>query len=339
MRLSLGTMLFGEQLSKDESFDIIDHFVNKGNYKFDTAQMYPVPCKKEKLYFTEEIIGEWLNSISNSKKSKIKVSTKFPNFSRKLDFLRKTNNHCISYKELKESIVASLKRLNLDSLETFFIHWPSRTINNFGKSFYQSNGEEHQFCSSLEETYTNLLALAEEGLCRNIGVSNESATGLHCLSKVTGGKKDIGIYIQNPYNLLNLSADINITEFCLATNIRMQAHSPLAFGILTGKYADGSYPKDSRRYLYPKYFDRYLNENSNKLVIKLIDICKFYEIDIIEIAYRYLLNNNAVTEIICGVKNIGQLDKALESIKKGPLPKDIYNLLFKCLSEYSITAW
>ena len=145
--------------------------------------MYPVPSTEEKFNLTEKIIGEWVHTLSSTDKSKIQISTKFPNFSKKLNYLRKINNPSISYRELKESLVSSLKRLNIDSVETFFIHWPYREINNFGKSFYQSKNNENEICSSLEETYSNLLELAKEGLCKSIGISNESSIGLHCLKK------------------------------------------------------------------------------------------------------------------------------------------------------------
>ena len=153
----------------------------------------------------------------------------------------------------------SLSRLKLNSLETFFIHWPARTINNFGRSYYQSNGNEKDIYEQLKETFSNLNKLVKEGLCKSIGISNESAIGLHCLKNFS---KDSELYIQNSYNLLNPTFDVNLTEFCLATNVKFQAHSPLAFGTLTGKYQFDNLPINSRRYKYTNYFDRYWYENS-----------------------------------------------------------------------------
>ena len=339
MRLSLGTMQIGGELSEIESFKILNHYFSCGYYKFDTAQMYPVPSSKNKFALTEKILGNWLNSLNKNDKDKIQISTKFPNYSKKLHYLRESNDLVISYKELKESLLSSLKRLNLNNVETFFIHWPSREINNFGKSFYQSKGDEKTICSSLEETYSNLFLLASDGLCKSVGISNESTIGLHCLSKVASHNEEIPLYMQNPYNLLNPTVDINITEFCMATNIKLQAHSPLAFGVLTGKYKDDSLPKNSRRFLYPNYFDRYQNIRSKKLIDTLFKSCESFNLNLIELSYRYLLNNPSVSEIIIGAKNIPQIDFAIESLAKGKLPKNIYDEVFRILSENSITAW
>ena len=339
MRLSLGTMQIGGELSKYESFKILDHYFFSGNLKFDTAPMYPVPASKEKFNLSEEIIGEWINSLSKRDKSRIKVSTKFSNYSKKLKYLRKNNHRVISHNELKQSLLSSLEKLNLNQIETFFIHWPSREINNFGKSFYQSKGDENILCSSLEEPYSNLFLLANEGFCKNIGISNESSIGLHCLSKVAEKYKNIPLYIQNSYNLLNPTVDINITEFCLATNIKLQAHSPLAFGVLSGKYRDNALPENSRRFLYPNYFDRYYNAKSKKLVDFLYKVSESFNLSLVELSYRYLLNNPSVSEIIIGSKNIVQINEALESVAKGKLPNEIYNEVFRVLSKYSISAW
>ena len=339
MRLSLGTMQIGGELSKFESFEILDHYFFSGNFKFDTAPMYPVPASKENFNLSEEILGKWINSLCERDKSKVKLSTKFPNYSKKLNYLRKNNDTVISHKELKQSLLNSLKKLNLDQIETFFIHWPSREINNFGKSFYQSKGDENILCSSLEETYSNLFLLANEGFCKNIGISNESPIGLHCLSKVAEKHKNIPLYIQNSYNLLNPTVDINITEFCLATNIKLQAHSPLAFGLLSGKYRDNALPENSRRFLYPNYFERYHNAKSKKLVDSLCKVSESFNLSLVELSYRYLLNNPSVSEIIIGSKNIIQINAALESVEKGKLPNEIYNQVFRLLSDFSISAW
>ena len=339
MRLSLGTMQFGGELSKFKSFEILNHYLSSGFFKFDTAQMYPVPSTKYKFNLSEKIIGEWINTLSIRERTKIQISTKFPNFSKKLNYLRESNDLIISYNELKKSLLGSLKRLNLESIETFFIHWPSRSMNNFGKSFYQSNGNEDKILASLEETYSNLFLLANEGLCKSVGISNETAVGLFCLKKIGEFNKEVPLYIQNSYNLLSPTVDINISEFCMATNINLQAHSPLAFGVLSGKYRNNSLPKDSRRFLYPNYFDRYYNESSKKLVTSLSKVCEFFDLDLVELSYRYLLNNPAVSEIIIGGKNIPQIDKALEYVAKGKLSSEIYDEVFHVLSNFSITAW
>ena len=339
MRISLGTMQMGGELSKEKSFELLNYYFLSGYYKFDTAQMYPVPSTEAKLYLTENIIGEWVNTLSTEDKTKIQISTKFPNFSKKLNYLRKINNPFISYEELKDSLVCSLKRLNIDCIETFFIHWPYRDINNFGKSFYQSKNNENEICSSLEETYSNLLELAREGLCKSVGISNESAIGLHCLKKTSENFREISLYIQNSYNILNPTVDINISEFCLATNILMQAHSPLAFGVLTGKYRNNVLPKDSRRFKYPKYFERYNNERTSILIKELLEICDSFELTLIELSYRYLLNNPAVSEIIIGGKSVFQIKEAISFISKGKLSNEIYKKVFDLITNYSITAW
>ena len=149
--------------------------------------------------------------------------------------------------------------------------------------------------------------------------------------------KNIPLYIQNSYNLFNPTVDINITEFCLATNIKLQAHSPLAFGVLTGKYRYNALPENSRRFLYPNYFDRYYNAKSKKLVDFLYKVSESFNLSLVELSYRYLLNNPSVSEIIIEVKISLRLMEVLESVAKGNYQNEIYNEVFRVLSKYSIS--
>ena len=119
----------------------------------------------------------------------------------------------------------------------------------------------------------------------------------------------------------------------------MQAHSPLAFGVLTGKYKKNLLPKNSRRFLYPNYFDRYHNERSSMLIESLLRICDSFELNLPELSYRYLLNNQSVSEIIIGGKNIFQIKEAILFLSKGELPKEVYKKVFDVITNYSITAW
>lgn len=339
MRISLGTMQMGSTIPFQKSQDLLKTYYELGHTKIDTAQMYPVPSTLNKFCLTEEIIGDWLSQLSNSEKDKIMVSTKFPNFSKKLNYLRDSNERVISYDELKNSLNSSLERLNLPAIDIYFIHWPSRLTNNFGKSFYNDSDSENQICEELEETYSNLLKLKDEGLCKKIGVSNETSLGLHSLKVATSKSENIDLYIQNSYNILNPTLDINIKEFCLATGIKIQAHSPLAFGVLTGKYQNNQLPIKSRRYENPNYFDRYLTTRSFELVSELQKISKQFNINIIELSYRFLLNNKALSEIVVGVKNKDQLNFALASINKGILPESVFQSVQNLLTNYGIVSW
>ena len=179
MRVTLGTMQMGEEVSEEISFKILNYYIKQGLYKIDTAQMYPIPSSKNNFKLTEKILGKWINSLGLYERNLIKISTKFPNYSKKLGYLRRNNSEIISYKELKDSLIGSLKRLNLENVETFFIHWPSRNINNFGKSFYKSTGRENFLYENLMETFSNFSRLINDGLCKSIGISNESAIALH----------------------------------------------------------------------------------------------------------------------------------------------------------------
>lgn len=329
----------GSELSYESSHKLLDQYIEKGYYKLDTAQMYPVPGSQDHFCLTEKLLGDWVKKHTVNDQSKIRISTKFPNYSKRLTYLRKNKSNIISYQELKDSITSSLKRLNIPIIDIYYIHWPSRATNNFGKSFYESSGNETSICYELEETYSNLMMLKKEGLCRSIGVSNETSIALYSLKSATKESRDIDLYLQNSYNILNPTLDINITEFCLSTGIKIQAHSPLAFGVLTGKYQNNALPRDSRRKLYPNYFDRYLTPRSCFMISELDQLCSEFKINIIELSYRFLLNNPAVSEIVIGVKNRDQLDYAIHSIEKGKLPAEIYKSIQQLLQEHSITSW
>jgi len=295
MRICLGTMQMGLAIPKEQSISILNRYLELGYKKLDTASMYPVPATETMYGCSELILGDWISTLPIDIRNKLKISTKFPNYSPRLKYLRKSQSTVIPYSELSLSITDSLKRMKVEYVDTYFIHWPSRKTNNFGSSFYKNTTEEANIIEDLQETFTNLKKLIISGYCKNIGISNETAIGLHVLAGIRSDSDNFSLYLQNPYNLLNLSLDLSLTEFCLATKIYIQGHSPLAFGELTGKYLKNT-PKDSRKAIYPLNFNRYSTKNSFFLISSLEQIALKNSMPLAEISYRFLLRNMALTE-------------------------------------------
>ena len=133
------------------------------------------------------------------------------------------------------------------------------------------------------------------------------------MKKTAENFKQISLYIQNSYNVLNPSVDINISEFCLATNINMQAHSPLAFGVLTGKYFNHEIPKNSRLDLFPT-LKRYNGKRSMDAALSYQKIADKYGLSLTNLALSFVNDRPFVTSNIIGATTLNQLKENIESI-------------------------
>ena len=151
----------------------------------------------------------------------------------------------ITKENVRSAIEGSLKRLKTDYIDLYQIHWPTRTVNRWGKLDYDAEMANTE--DFIEETLTFLSELVKEGKIRSIGVSNETAWGLHKFISLSNEKGLPRIAsIQNPYNLIQRSYDVNTSEFTIREDISLLAYSPLAGGILTGKYLNNNFPDGAR---------------------------------------------------------------------------------------------
>ncbi|KAF9605277.1 hypothetical protein IFM89_015893, partial [Coptis chinensis] len=248
-KLCLGTMTFGEQSSLNQSFRLLDEAFDAGINLFDSAEMYPVPHRAETQGRSEEYLGRWIRERKISR-NKLVLSTKVAGPSGQMTWIR-GGPMCLDAKNITSAIDNSLLRLQTDYIDLYQIHWPDRYVPMFGETDYDPT---RQFSSvPIEEQVSALGKAVSAGKIRYIGISNETAYGLMKFLQVA---RDTPSYpkivsVQNSYNLLCRSFDSGLAECCHHEGIFLLAYSPLAMGLLSGKYSSPcGGPPDSRMNLF-----------------------------------------------------------------------------------------
>ena len=307
--ICLGTMTWGKQNDQNQAFEQMNYSVNQGINFFDTAEMYAVPSTKETYGTTETIIGNWFKQ--EKKREKIIVATKVTGPG--LSWIRGGG---LQYTKENISIAleGSLKRLQTDYIDLYQLHWPERNTNFFGKLGYKHLDKEKEW-SNFQSILSILDKFVKEGKIRYFGISNESAWGLSkflAISKLN--KLPRVMSVQNPYNLLNRSYEIGLAEISVREKSGLLAYSPLASGVLTGKYRNNKKPKDSRLQLFGDYFPRYYNKLSFLAVEEYFKIAKKYKISLTQLSLAFVNHQPFVTSNIIGATTMKQLKENIESI-------------------------
>ena len=304
-RLCLGTMTFGEQNTEAEAHEQLDRAIDFGINFIDTAEMYPVPPKGETQGRTEAFIGSWLKA--RGKRDDLVIATKAAGSG--MEHIR--GGPRLTREHLNQAIDASLERLQTDYIDLYQLHWPDRSTNFFGKLGYQPDPEET--ATPLADTLTALKELVEAGKIRAIGLSNETPWGvMHSLHLAdTIGVPRVAS-VQNPYNLLNRSFEVGLAEIAHREQVGLLAYSPLAFGVLSGKYLDGAQPPKGRLTLYER-FKRYTSEVANEATHAYIDIARRHGLDPAQMALAFVNSRPFLTSNIIGATTMEQLESNLAS--------------------------
>jgi aryl-alcohol dehydrogenase-like predicted oxidoreductase len=230
--ICLGTMTFGEQVNEADSHAILDHSLARGVNFLDTAEMYSVPPKAETCGHTETILGNWFAKRPGARQ-KLVVATKVAGPSRAMPWVRDSTG--LTAKDIIASCEGSLRRLQTEVIDLYQIHWPERHVPAFGGVYYDPSKESTQ--TTLHEQLEALAQLVKAGKVRHIGLSNETPYGVHEFVRLAEqhGLPRVAT-TQNPYCLLNRTYENGLDETCHRLNVSLLAYSPLAFGLLTGKY-------------------------------------------------------------------------------------------------------
>ena len=307
--ITLGTMTFGQQNTLADACAQLDYAVAQGVNFIDTAEMYPVPAKAETQGRTEEYVGQWLKSQA---RDKLIIGTKVAGPARGMGWIR-NGPESLDRANIMAAIEGSLQRLQTDYIDLYQIHWPARNVPMFGKNYYNPALERPS--TSVEEQLTVLSELVKSGKVRHIGVSNETPWGVAEFLKVAErlGLQRI-ISIQNPYNLINRTFEIGLHEMCHREQISLLAYSPLAFGLLSGKYV--SNPAESGRMtLYPDFGQRYKKINVPAAVAAYTQLAEQHGISPAQMALAYIRSRPFVASTIVGATTMQQLQENLSSIE------------------------
>lgn len=233
--ICLGTMTFGEQVDQANAHAILDRAVERGVNCLDTAEMYAVPARAETCGATERIIGEWLASRPGQR-DRLVIATKVAGPSRGMPWIRGDQSG-LTKAEIVAACEGSLRRLQVDVIDLYQIHWPARNVPVFGAMYFDPSKDRP--CASMLEQLDAMDTLVRQGKVRAIGLSNESAYGVHEFVRLAEqhGLPRVAT-VQNPYCLVNRSLENGLDETMHRLGVSLLAYSPLAFGLLTGKYDD-----------------------------------------------------------------------------------------------------
>ena len=307
--ICLGTMTFGEQNSEKEGHQLLDFAMDHQINFIDTAEMYSVPGRKETAHSTEKIIGSWLKNRKD--REKIILGTKITGPSEGINWIRKSLN--FSPASIKTALDGSLKRLQTDYIDLYQLHWPERKSNFFGKRSYIHDPND-PWVDNIYEVLHTLNEQIKKGKIRYIGISNETPYGvLRYLEESAKNGLPRVMSIQNPYSLLNRTFEVGLAEMAIKQKIGLLAYSPLAFGLLTGKYHQKiDQPKD-RLNAYKKHMTRYKSEQCYMATERYLKIAQENNMSLTQMALAYINTRPFLTSNIIGVTTIDQLKENISS--------------------------
>ncbi len=306
-KICLGTMTFGEQNTRDDACNQLDYALERGVNFIDTAEMYPVPPNGKTQGKTEEYIGHWLEK--SGKREKIVLATKVAGPTR-VNHIRE--NMALDHRNIHQAIEDSLDRLKTDYIDLYQLHWPQRKANYFGELNYQ--GIDSPDDIPLIETLEAMNDLVRAGKVRYIGVSNETPWGLMTYLRLAE-KHDLPrmVTIQNPYSLLNRSFEVGLSEISHFEGVQLLAYSPLAFGILSGKYLNGAKPQGARCTMFDR-FQRYFTPQGIKATEAYVSLAKEYDLDPAQMALAFVNQRPFVGSNIIGATTMQQLKSNIDSM-------------------------
>ncbi|MGE9268742.1 MAG: aldo/keto reductase [Verrucomicrobiales bacterium] len=296
--ICLGTMTFGTQATKEEAFAIMDAAVEAGVDFFDTAEIYPVPPEKELAGNTEKIVGEWLKG--RSRDSLIIASKVVGPAHGWFNPPVRDGKAAIDRHHIRRAIEGTLRRLGTDYIDLYQVHWPDHGMRP-------------------EDTLEALDELVREGKVRTIGVSNEDAYGL-MKSLATSELHGLARYdtIQNNFSLNNRRFEDELAECCRREGVSLLPYSPLAGGVLSGKYNDGV-PDGARFTDYLRtggarqkaMAERFVNERSIASTKRFMAIASELGMDVLTLATAWSKQHDFVASTIIGASHVSQLKPVL----------------------------
>jgi aryl-alcohol dehydrogenase-like predicted oxidoreductase len=308
-KICLGTMTFGQQNTESDGHAQMDYALEKGVNFFDTAEMYSIPSKKETYGSTERIIGTWLKKTG--KRNEIVLASKIAGPNANFGYMREKLD--FSPASIQYALDQSLQRLQTDYLDIYQLHWPERKTNCFGQRGLKIQDDAWE--DNFHEVLETLDGLIKAGKIKHIGVSNENPWGMMRLLEESKYHNLPRIKtIQNPYSLLNRLFENASVEVCLRENVGLLAYSPLAFGILSGKYLSKEDLPNARLSLFPQY-SRYSSAKSTEATRLYQEIAHKHGLTLTQLAQAFVLQQPFVTSSIIGATTMEQLKENLDTIQ------------------------
>jgi aryl-alcohol dehydrogenase-like predicted oxidoreductase len=310
-RVCLGTMTWGEQNDEADAHEQMDYAVSKGVNFFDTAELYAVPTSAGTQGKTEELIGTWFTARKN--RDKIVLATKVSGMG--IQWVR--DGEPLTGKSVRVAVEGSLKRLQTDYIDLYQLHWPNRPFPHFGKN-HAGTVNFHAFTTEqIEDNLLDILYALHEavkaGKIRHAGLSDDSAWGImkylelakkHNMPRMQS--------IQNEFSLLCRSDDPYVAEVCVREDVSYLPWSPLAVGILSGKYQKGAMPADTRLAVEKKLRSDFqsfrMTPDTEASVNGYLTVAKKHGLDPCQMALKFVDLQPFVASTIIGATKMNQLE-------------------------------
>ncbi len=309
-RICLGTMTWGEQNSEAEAHEQLDLAVDRGVNFIDAAETYPVPPRADTQGLTERYLGNWL--ARRDDRDRLVIASKVAGNSDGLEWIR--GGPVLTREHILQAAEDSLRRLRTDCIDLYQVHWPARPANYFGRLDYEHVDDGGAALATFEETLAAMTELIDAGKVRHVGISNETPWGTmqylrlserHVLPRI--------VTIQNPYNLLNRTFEIGLAEIAHRESVGLLAYSPMAFGVLSGKYAGGARPEGARLTLFER-FNRYSGESAMRAADEYAALAREHGLSPAQMALAFVNERPFLTSSIVGATTRAQLEEDLDSI-------------------------
>ncbi len=297
----LGTMTWGQQNTEAEAHAQLDYALDQGINFIDTAEMYPVPPNAQTQGKTERYLGSWL---ARQARAKLFIATKVAGPGRR-DWIRSGRTD-LTQEVIAEAVSTSLERLQTDYIDLYQIHWPQRNVPMFGGVEFDPAKEKAG--PPIREQIAGMAAMIKAGTIRYYGLSNETAWGVCEFQKVA---KELGapgpVTIQNSYSLVSRNVDNDLAETLYRENMTLLAYSPLAAGILSGKYRNGAQPPGTRFTLFDSLGVRFRPPMVREAVDAYAALAERKKLSLVQLALGYVASRWFVGASIIGATSIAQL--------------------------------
>ena len=299
----LGTMTWGQQNSEAEAHEQLDYAVAQGINFIDTAEMYPVPPNAQTQGRTEKYLGTWL---ARQRRERLYVATKVAGPGRR-DWIRGGRTD-LTKDVIAEAVDTSLARLQTDYIDLYQIHWPQRNVPMFGSTEFDPAKEKGG--PSIHEQVLGMAAMIQAGKIRHYGLSNETAWGVCEFGRAA---KKLGVpgpvTLQNSYSLISRNVDNDLAETLFREKMTLLAYSPLAAGILSGKYLGGAKPDGARFTLFDSLGIRFRKPMVSEAVDAYAMLAKRRGITLVQLALGYVATRWFLGASIIGATSMAQLEE------------------------------
>jgi aryl-alcohol dehydrogenase-like predicted oxidoreductase len=313
--MGLGVMTFGSQTPEDDAFRQLDMAFDVGVNLFDTAENYPAPVCAETQGRSEEILGRWI--AARGLRDRVVVATKVAgpgDAAGDMAHIRGADRR-LDRANIQAAVDGSLRRLGTDYIDLYQVHWPERPITTLGRTRF-SHLPDAPGLVPIEETLEALAELVWSGKVRQIGVCNESPWGaMRYLAEADSKSQPRIASIQNGYSLLDRQFELGLAEIAMREAVGLIAYSPLAGGLLTGKYSDAPAPIEGTRSTMPGFAQARFTPKKLAATAAYIDLARRHGLDPADMALAFVRQRPFTTSVLMAASRVSQLEANLRSLE------------------------